>query len=71
MSDGLTVVPPTKLKAEKFIGYSSYGYDDVIATVNGRKVKTYQVAANAIRGMFIKKYQKIKSDGSTAGYDKY
>lgn len=48
MSDGLPVVPPTKLKAEKFIGYTSYGYDDVIATVNGRKVKAYQVAANAI-----------------------
>ena len=48
MTDGLPVVPPTKLKAEKFIGYTSYGYDDVIATVNGRKVKTYQVTANAI-----------------------
>ena len=48
MTDGLPVVPPTKLKAEKFIGYSSYGYDDVVATVNGRKVKTYMVAANAI-----------------------
>ena len=48
MSDGLPVVPPTKLKAEKFIGYTSYGYDDIIATVNGRKVKAYQVAANAI-----------------------
>ncbi|MDE6677899.1 MAG: hypothetical protein K2K02_02560, partial [Ruminococcus sp.] len=48
MTDGLPVVPPTKLKAEKFIGYSSYGYDDVVATINGRKVKTYQVTANAI-----------------------
>lgn len=48
MTDGLPVVPPTKIKAEKFIGYSSYGYDDVVATVNGRKVKTYQIAANAI-----------------------
>ncbi len=48
MTDGLPVVPPTKVKAEKFIGYSAYGYDDVIATVNGRKVKTYMVAANAI-----------------------
>lgn len=48
MTDGLPVVPPTKLKAEKFIGYSSYGYNDVVATVNGRKVKAYQIAANAI-----------------------
>ncbi|MDE6035813.1 MAG: hypothetical protein K2G36_07900 [Ruminococcus sp.] len=28
------VVSPTKLKAEKFIGYTSYGYGDVIATIN-------------------------------------
>lgn len=48
MTDGLPVVPPTKIKAEKFIGYSSYGYNDVVAVVNGRKVKTYQIAANAI-----------------------
>jgi len=48
MTDGLPVVPPTKIKAEKFIGYSSYGYNDVVATVNGKKVKTYQIAANAI-----------------------
>ncbi len=48
MADGLPIVPPTKIKAEKFIGYSSYGYNDVVATVNGQKVKTYQIAANAI-----------------------
>lgn len=48
MTDGLPVVPPTKIKAEKFIGYSSYGYNDVVVTVNGRKVKAYQIAANAI-----------------------
>ncbi len=48
MTDGLPVVPPTKIKAEKFVGYSSYGYNDVVAVVNGRTVKTYQVAANAI-----------------------
>ena len=30
------------------MGYSAYGYDDVIATVNGKKVKAYMVAANAI-----------------------
>ena len=48
MTDGLPVIPPTKLKAEKFMGYSAYNYDDVVATVNGRQVKAYQVAANAI-----------------------
>ena len=48
MTDGLPIVPPTKVKAEKFMGYSSYGYDDVIAVVDGRDVKAYMVAANAI-----------------------
>ncbi len=48
MTDGLPIVPPTKVKAEKFLGYSSYGFDDVVATVNGREVKAYMVAANAI-----------------------
>ncbi len=48
MTDGLPVVPPTKIKAEKFIGYSAYEYDDVVATINGKRVKAYQVAANAI-----------------------
>lgn len=48
MTDGMPVVPPTKLKAEKFLGYSAYTYQDTVATVNGRAVKAYQVAANAI-----------------------
>ena len=48
MTDGRPFVPPTKLKAEKFLGYSSYGYDDVVATVDGKAVKAYMVAANAI-----------------------
>ena len=48
MTDGLPVVPPTKIKAEKFMGYSSCGFNDVIATVNGKQVKAYMVAANAI-----------------------
>ncbi|MCH5213464.1 MAG: hypothetical protein J1G06_10660, partial [Oscillospiraceae bacterium] len=48
MTDGLPIIPPTKLKAEKFIGYSSYGFNDVVATISGREVKTYMVAANAI-----------------------
>lgn len=48
MTDGLSIVPPTKIKAEKFLGYSSYGFNDTVATVNGKKVKAYMVAANAI-----------------------
>ena len=48
MTDGLSITPPTKIKAEKFIGYSAYGYDDQVATVAGRPVKAYMVAANAI-----------------------
>lgn len=48
MTDGLPIVPPTKLKAEKFLGYSSYGYSDTVANVNGKNVKAYMVAANAI-----------------------
>ncbi|MBQ0097919.1 MAG: hypothetical protein KBS62_03160 [Oscillospiraceae bacterium] len=48
MTDGMPIVPPTKIKAEKFMAYSSYGYDEVIATVNNKSVKAYMVAANAI-----------------------
>lgn len=48
MTDGMPVIPPTKIKAEKFIAYSSYGYNDVVATINGRQIKAYMVAANAI-----------------------
>ena len=48
MTDGMSIVPPTKLKAEKFLGYSSYGFDQPVATVDGRTVKAYMVAANAI-----------------------
>jgi len=48
MTDGMPIVPPTKLKAEKFLGYSSYGFNDVVAQVNGKQVKAYHVAANAI-----------------------
>ncbi len=48
MSDGMPIVPPTKIKAEKFMGYSAYGFYDEVAKVNGRSVKAYQVAANAI-----------------------
>ncbi len=48
MTDGMSIVPPTKIKAEKFLGYSAYGFNDVVATVDGRAVKAYMVAANAI-----------------------
>lgn len=48
MTDGMSVTPPTKIKAEKFLGYSSYGFDQTVATVAGRPVKAYMVAANAI-----------------------
>ena len=48
MTDGLSIVPPTKIKAEKFLGYSSYGFNDTIARIEGRDVKAYMVAANAI-----------------------
>jgi len=47
-TDGLPVIPPTKLKAEKFMRYTSHNDNDVIATVNGRSVTAYQVAVNAI-----------------------
>ncbi len=47
-TDGLPVIPPTKLKAEKFMRYTPYDDNDVIAVVNGRQVTAYQVAANAI-----------------------
>lgn len=48
MTDGMPVVPPTQIKAEKFLGYSSYNFTDDVAEVNGHTVKAYQVAANAI-----------------------
>lgn len=48
MTDGLPVIPPTWIKAEKFMRYTSHNDNDVIATVNGRQVTAYQVAVNAI-----------------------
>ncbi len=47
-TDGLPVIPPTKLKAEKFMQYTSHNDNDIIATANGRKITAYQVAVNAI-----------------------
>lgn len=48
MTDGMPIIPPTKIKAEKFMAYSSYNYNDIVANINGRTVRAYQVAANAI-----------------------
>ena len=47
-TDGLPVTPPTPLKLEKFMRYTPYGDNDVIATVNGYAVTAYQVAVNAV-----------------------
>ncbi len=47
-TDGLPIVPPTWIKAEKFMRYTPYSDNDTVATVNGRTVTAYQVAANAI-----------------------
>ena len=47
-TDGLPVVPPTPLKLEKFMRYTPYATNCVIATLNGREVTAYQVAVNAV-----------------------
>lgn len=47
-TDGLPIVPPTTLKAEKFMRYTPYGDNSVVATIGGRDVTAYQVAVNAI-----------------------
>ncbi len=47
-TDGLPIVPPTWIKAEKFMRYTPYLDNDVVATVNERQVTAYQVAVNAI-----------------------
>ena len=47
-TDGLPIVPPTWIKAEKFMRYTPYSDNDVVASVNGRNVTAYQVAVNAI-----------------------
>lgn len=47
-TDGLPIVPPTWIKAEKFMRYTPYGDNDVVAVVNGRNITAYQVAVNAI-----------------------
>ena len=47
-TDGLPIVPPTPLKLEKFMRYTPYATNCVIATLNGRGVTAYQVAVNAV-----------------------
>ena len=47
-TDGLPVVPPTPLKLEKFMQYTPYATNCVIATLNGRGVTAYHVAVNAV-----------------------
>ncbi|MBQ2943733.1 MAG: hypothetical protein IJD93_03415 [Ruminococcus sp.] len=47
-TDGLPIVPPTWIKAEKFMRYTPYADNDIVASVNDRSVTAYQVAANAI-----------------------
>ena len=47
-TDGLPIVPPTPLKLEKFMRYTPYATNCVIATLNGREVTAYQVAVNAV-----------------------
>lgn len=57
MSDGLTVVPPTRDKVEYYLEYTTYAATDIVNSRNGtvqdvppanKKILAYQVAANAI-----------------------
>lgn len=57
MSDGLTVVPPTREKVEYYLQYTTYKATDIVNTKNGeiqdvppanRKILAYHVAVNAI-----------------------
>lgn len=57
MSDGLTVVPPTREKVEYYLQFTTYAATDIVNSRNGevqdmppanRKVYAYHVAANAI-----------------------
>lgn len=47
-TDGLTIVPPTPIKVDKFMRYIPYAMNDVVATLNGREVTAYQVAVNSV-----------------------
>lgn len=57
MSDGLTVVPPTREKVAYYLQYTTYGATDIVNSRNGeiqdvppanKKIYAYQVAVNAI-----------------------
>lgn len=57
MSDGLTVVPPTREKVEYYLQYTTYKATDIVNTRNGevqdvppanREILAYHVAVNAI-----------------------
>jgi len=57
MSDGLTIVPPTREKVEYYLQYTTYAATDIVNMRNGeiqdvppanKKIYAYQVAVNAI-----------------------
>ncbi len=57
MSDGLTVVPPTRAKIEYYLQYCTYNATDIVNSRNGevvdvppanRRILAYHVAANAV-----------------------
>lgn len=57
MSDGLTVVPPTRDKVDYYLQYTTYNATDIVNSRNGeiqdvppanKKIYAYQVAVNAI-----------------------
>ena len=58
MSDGLTVVPPTREKVEYYLQYTPYNAEDIVNQLNNgtiqdvppanKKIYAYQVAVNAI-----------------------
>lgn len=57
MSDGLTVVPPTKDKVDYYMQFTTYAAEDIVNMRNGeiqdvppanKKIYAYQVAVNAI-----------------------
>lgn len=57
MTDGITVVPPTREKVEYYLQYTTYEATDIVNSRNGevqdvppanKKILAYQVAANAV-----------------------
>ena len=47
-TDGLSIVPPTTIKVEKFMRYATSADHEPIVTLNGRGVTPYQIAVNAV-----------------------